>query len=119
MIESISAITLATHDMARAVDFYRKLGFELVYGGTNAAFTTFRVGPNYLNLIAQPNQRHWSWWGRVIFYVVDVDGFYARVIAAGLKPETAPRDAEWGERFFHLVDPDGHELSFARPLGSR
>jgi uncharacterized glyoxalase superfamily protein PhnB len=27
-----------------------------------------------------------------------------------------PRDAEWGERFFHLVDPDGHELSFARPL---
>ena len=21
-----------------------------------------------------------------------------------------------GERFFHLTDPDGHELSFARPL---
>ena len=119
MIESISAITLATHDMARAVGFYRKLGFELVYGGNNAAFTTFRVGTNYLNLIAQPNQRDWSWWGRVIFYVVDVDGFYARVIAAGLKPETTPRDAEWGERFFHLADPDGHELSFARPLGSR
>src|SRR5438128_550362 len=29
---------------------------------------------------------------------------------------TVPRDAEWGERFFHLADPDGHELSFARPL---
>jgi uncharacterized glyoxalase superfamily protein PhnB len=27
-----------------------------------------------------------------------------------------PRDAEWGERFFHLTDPDGHELSFAWPL---
>jgi len=117
MIESISAITLATHDMARAVGFYRKLGFELVYGDNNAAFTTFRVGPNYLNLIAQPHQRHWWWWGRVIFYVADVDGFYAHVIAAGLKPETTPRDAEWGERFFHLVDPDGHELSFARQLG--
>ncbi|MDB5634956.1 MAG: Glyoxalase [Tardiphaga sp.] len=25
------------------------------------------------------------------------------------------RDAERGERFFHLIDPDGHELSFARP----
>jgi hypothetical protein len=24
------------------------------------------------------------------------------------------RDAERGERFFHLIDPDGHELSFAR-----
>ena len=27
-----------------------------------------------------------------------------------------PRDAEWGERYFHILDPDGHELSFARPL---
>jgi hypothetical protein len=32
--------------------------------------------------------------------------------------QAARRDAEWGERFFHLVDPDGHELSFARPLRS-
>jgi catechol 2,3-dioxygenase-like lactoylglutathione lyase family enzyme len=30
MIESISAITLATHDMARAVRFYRMLGFEII-----------------------------------------------------------------------------------------
>jgi hypothetical protein len=22
----------------------------------------------------------------------------------------------WGERYFHLTDPDGHALSFARPL---
>jgi catechol 2,3-dioxygenase-like lactoylglutathione lyase family enzyme len=39
MIESISAITLATHDMARAVRFYRMLGFEVIYGGDDAAFT--------------------------------------------------------------------------------
>jgi uncharacterized glyoxalase superfamily protein PhnB len=32
-----------------------------------------------------------------------------------LAPEE-PRDAEWGERYFHLTDPDGHELSFARPI---
>jgi catechol 2,3-dioxygenase-like lactoylglutathione lyase family enzyme len=30
MIESISAITLATHNMSRAVRFYRTLGFEIV-----------------------------------------------------------------------------------------
>jgi catechol 2,3-dioxygenase-like lactoylglutathione lyase family enzyme len=118
MIEGISAVTLATHDMARAVSFYRRLGFEVVHGGDDAAFTSFRAGATYLNLIAQPHQRRWSGWGRVIFYVSDVDGLYARVIAAGLQPETAPRDAEWGERFFHLTDPDGHELSFAWRLGS-
>ena len=38
------------------------------------------------------------------------------MIAAGYPPDTAPRDAEWGERFFHVTDPDGHELSFAKPL---
>jgi alpha-glucosidase len=37
-------------------------------------------------------------------------------IAAGLQPDTAPADAPCGERIFHLTDPDGHELSFARPL---
>jgi catechol 2,3-dioxygenase-like lactoylglutathione lyase family enzyme len=116
MIESISAITLATHDMPRAVRFYRMLGFEIAYGGEDAAFTSFRAGPNFLNLIAQPAERTWSWWGRVIFYDSDVDALHAKVVAAGYHPDTAPRDAEWGERFFHLTDPDGHELSFARPL---
>jgi len=118
MIDSISAVTLATHDMRRAVQFYRMLGFELLYGGEGATFTSFRAGPNFLNLILQPAERRWSWWGRLIFYVSDVDGLHSRLVAAGCRPDTAPRDAEWGERFFHLTDPDGHELSFARPLRS-
>ena len=90
-----------------------------MHGGENGGVTTSHAGANYLNLIAQPIERRWTWWGRVIFYESDVDGLYARVIAAGLKPESAPRDAEWGERFFHIFDPDGHELSFAWPLGAR
>jgi catechol 2,3-dioxygenase-like lactoylglutathione lyase family enzyme len=116
MIEGLSAITLATQDMRRAVRFYQALGFELLYGGEAAAFTSFRVGTSYLNLIAQPADRQWSWWGRVIFHVGDVDGLYARARASGFQPTTTPRNAEWGERYFHLTDPDGHELSFARLL---
>ncbi len=116
-IEQISALTLATHDMARAVSFYRLLGFALRYGGESSPFTSFRAGRSYLNLIAQNSERQWCWWGRVIFYVGDVDLFYARAIAQGLQPDSAPCDAPWGERFFHLTDPDGHELSFAMPLG--
>jgi hypothetical protein len=54
MIESISAITLATHDMARAVRFYLMPGFEIISGGDDAAFTSFRAERSYLNLIAQP-----------------------------------------------------------------
>lgn len=118
MIESLSAVTLATHNMPRAVRFYRMLGFEIMHGGDNAAFTSFRAGASYLNLIAQPVQRHWSWWGRVIFYETDVDALYKRVVAAGYRTDTVPHNAEWGERYFHVTDPDGHELSFAWPLRS-
>ncbi len=115
----ISAVTLATHDMARAVRFYRGLGFDVASGGETAPFTSFAVGPGYLNLIAAAPDRRWAWWGRVIVHVDDVDRFYDRVRAQGLAPEAPPRDAEWGERYFHLLDPDGHELSFAQPLPPR
>ena len=118
MIEGINAVTLATHDMPRAVGFYRALGFDLVHGGEASSFTSLRAGSGYLNLVARPVQRRWCWWGRVIFHVGNVDALYARALAAGCRPTTTPRDAEWGERFFHLTDPDGHELSFARPLRS-
>jgi catechol 2,3-dioxygenase-like lactoylglutathione lyase family enzyme len=116
MIEGISAVTLATHEMPGAVRFYRALGFEVLHGGEESSFTSFRAGVSYLNLITHPAEARWSWWGRVIFYVADVDALYQRALAAGYRPTTVPRDAEWGERFFHLTDPDGHELSFARPL---
>ena len=116
MITAISAITLATHDMAAAVRFYRTAGFEMLYGGEAAGFTSFRAGEGFLNLIAQPTDKEWSWWGRAIFYESDVDGLYDRLVAAGYHPAAPPRDAEWGERFFHVTDPDGHEISFAWPL---
>ena len=116
MITGISAATLATHDMRRAVAFYRLVRLVLLYGGENASFTSFRAGDGYLNLIAQPTERQWTWWGRLIFYESDLDGLFARLVAAGHRPQAPPRDAEWGERFFHVTDPDGHEISFAHPL---
>ena len=104
--------------MAAAVAFYRSLGLEVAYGGEGADFTSLRVGGGqFLNLIAQPPQRRWSWWGRLILHVDDVDAVHARALAAGLSPEAPPRDAEWGERYFHITDPDGHEVSIARPMG--
>lgn len=116
-IESISAVTLATTDMARSVRFYSALGFPVRYGGPDAAFTSLHAGNGYVNLQLDPG---WSppehVWGRIIIWVDDVDALHERAIAAGGRPEAPPADAAWGERYFHVRDPDGHELSFARPL---
>jgi len=115
-VEALSAVTFATHDMARSVRFYLTLGFRLRYGGESARFSSFAAGTGSLNITAEAPQRSWTWWGRAIFHVDDVDALYDRAIAAGFKPHAPPRDAPWGERYFHLTDPDGHEISFARPL---
>ncbi len=117
-VQNISAVTLAVKDMARAVDFYQgKVELELLYGGPMAAFTSFKVGQCYLNLILAPDGG-WTWWGRLILHVDDVDAIYHRFTGAGLAPDSPPQDATWGERYFHITDPDGHELSFARRLDS-
>jgi len=116
VIEKTSAVTLAVSDMARAVAFYERLGFSLSRGGPGSDFTSFRVGDGYLNLALRPGYAPGPPWGRVIFYVTDVDEAYRSAVTAGLQPATEPRDAEWHERYFHILDPDGHELSFAKPL---
>src|SRR5260370_14464163 len=94
MIEGISAVTLGTHEMPRAVRFYRALGFEILHGDEESPFTSCRPGANYLNLTAQPADRRWSWSRRVIFYVADLAELYDRALAAPCQPRTAPRDAE-------------------------
>ena len=116
MVRHISAITLAVQDMSQAVKFYQAaLGLDPFHGGSDASFTTFQIGAGYLNLVLAP-QGGWSWWGRAIFHVDDVDAIYLRMVNAGLEPEAAPGDAPWGERYFHITDPDGHQLSFAKRL---
>ena len=116
-IERVSAVTLLTADMRRGVRFYGSIGFDLLYGGEHAEFSSFRAGSGYLNLQLDATRSSQSpIWGRIIFWVDDVDAMYKRVESTGVKPESPPADAPWGERFFHVRDPDGHELSFAREL---
>ena len=118
-IVSLSAVTLTVSDVARSAPFYEALGFVRKAGPAMPGFASFELGGAagvcYLNLLEGAHGAV-SGWGRVIFYVADVDAFYAHALASGARPEFAPRDAPWGERYFQLLDPDGHELSFAKPL---
>ena len=115
-IEKISAITLKVSDMRRAVRFYHQvLGLKMLYGGEEASFSSFRTGGADSAILNLELGRSVSDWGRIIFYVSDVDEVWAYLTEKGFNPER-PRDAPWGERYFHMLDPDGHELSFAKPL---
>jgi len=115
-IQRISAITLRVSNMSRSVEFYGDvLGLRVQYGGPASSFSSLRTAgekDTILNLEEGIAHRNW---GRLIFHVEDVDGFWRYLKSKGFNPPK-PRDAAWGERYFHLDDPDGNELSFAQPI---
>lgn len=117
-IRNVSAVTFAVRDMGRAVEFYEQCGFSVIYGGRAAEFTSLQAGEAYVNLIGTPGYEP-TWWGRAIFRVDSADDQFALMRDAGLSPDAPPRDAVWGERYFHITDPEGHELSFAELLPPR
>jgi uncharacterized glyoxalase superfamily protein PhnB len=74
------------------------------------------------DLYSQSNQttsrKHF---GRIIFHTDDVDKLYeyfkiSESISINIIFGNAPANAPWGERYFHIRDPDGYQLSFAKPL---
>ena len=59
--------------------------------------------------------------GRIIFHVENVDELYSYMkyneyISKSIVFENEPANAPWGERFFHIREPNGYQLSFAEPL---
>ena len=110
-IQHISAVSFAVIDMAHSVGFYEKLGFEVIYGSPRDSFVTLQADQAFINLILTDGYQK-QWWGRAIFRVSNADQQYQKALSADLNPDS-PQNGAWGERYFHITDPDGHELSFA------
>ena len=125
-VTKISAVTLPISDMKKSVDYYSKIpNFKIVFGGPDTQFTSFLIEDgekSYLNL--KLNEVRLPNFGRIIFYVDDVDELFDymendEIISSLGNLESKPVDAAWGERFFHVLDPDGYKLSFAAPIGDQ
>ena len=121
-------------------------GFRLTYGGKPSdRFTTFEIGKEskattYLNLelIEEEEEENDSSdfykksnlggkskgcedFGRIIFHTENVDKLYSYMkhdeyVSKSIVFESEPTNAPWGERFFHIREPNGYQLSFAQPL---
>ncbi|MGE5821722.1 MAG: VOC family protein [Nitrososphaerota archaeon] len=128
-VSRISAVTLLIKDMERSCSFYSKIpGFKLTFGGYHHGFfTTYEIGQNtsvYLNLELfklndHSKYEHSKNFVKIILRVNDVDKLYHyfkndRIISNLISFENEPTDASWGERYFHIRDPDDYLLSFAQ-----
>ena len=109
-------ITIKVDDMARSVHFYsRLLGLKVLYGGENTYFPSLQTLGTKDTILNLEKGQVTPVWGRIIFHVKNVDRFWAHMKEKEFGP-ARPRGAAWGERYFHLDDPDGHDLSFAQPI---
>ena len=79
--------------MTVAVRFYRDvLGMEIIYGGEDDCFSSLRTQDENGPILNLEQGRSVTGWGRMIFYVADVDAIWAYLREKGFHPET-PQDA--------------------------
>ena len=76
-IERISAVTFRVVNMTQSVRFYRDvLGMELLYGGEGTGFSSLRAKDTQSAVLNLEQCNPVPRWGRLIFYVTDVDALW-------------------------------------------
>lgn len=109
---------LMVRDVARALSFYRRLGFEQTFSDRSRTtrYAGIRWGSCELYL-----QRHdpleWTYpvdRPTTRFVVDDVDVMHANFLKTRIQYMTQPATTPWGTYEFHLQDPDGNGLQFYR-----
>src|SRR2546423_14914085 len=97
-IEKISAVTFRVSNMTESVQFYRDvLGMELLYGGEGAGFSSLRAKDVQSAILNLELGHAVTGWGRMIFYVADVDAFRTYLKERGFD-SGKPQDAALGGR---------------------
>lgn len=104
---NLNQVTVGSTDIARARDFYQRLGLELIVSADHyvrflcpggATFSVHRVeapGPD----------------GTVVYFECDdLDARVARLKAEGIAFDSDPADQRWLWREARLRDPDGNRL---------
>ena len=129
MTTRLDVIGIVVADMARSLAFYRQLGFQIpasadaeppveanLREGMRIAWDSVETIRSF-----DPGWTPPSGGSRIALSFAcddpaDVDGTYARLIAAGFNGHHEPWDAFWGMRYAILRDPDGNSVDLFASL---
>ncbi len=124
-ISGVQHIGLPTNDIERSMDFYRSLGFELVYETVNEAADERVAFMSLGNLVMEIYENRCAVErsgaiDHVALDVVDIDSLYGRVKALGYEAlEGEVRALPFWERcvkFFTIEGPDREKIEFCERL---
>lgn len=129
MSAKISLFAVVVEDMAKSLEFYRKLGVEIpaeadsaphteavLDGGIRLAWDTVATVRSYDPEWQAPTGGHRF---AIAFEFPDtasVDRKYAELVDAGYEGHLKPWDAVWGQRYAIVKDPDGNVVDLYAPL---
>jgi catechol 2,3-dioxygenase-like lactoylglutathione lyase family enzyme len=104
----LNQVTVAVHDIERAIAFYRALGLELIVHAPHYARFVCPQGRSTFSIhrISDPIATSTV----VYFECDDLDGKFEALRAGGLAFDSAPADQTWGWREARLHDPDGNPI---------
>ena len=112
-------VEIYVRSLDRAIDFYRRLGFQLF--GRKGGFATVTWDEHRLFLDEQPHYEPPSLpQANVRVMVADVDAWWRRATEMRARVLAPIADRYYGLRDFTIADPDGFGIRFAsRIQGSR
>lgn len=128
LIANLNAIGVVVSDMAASHSFYAKLGLQFTFFGDDHAEATTAGGGFKLMLDSESMVRssdpHWTRGGgsapfSLAFQMPSpeaVDALFAELVAGGARVHREPWDADWGQRYAVLLDPDGNAVDLYCPL---
>lgn len=115
-------VGVMVEDMARAVEFYRRLGVDFPEGSETKGHVEVKMGGLSFFLSTRKVQATWdpaqtagSGGYRILleFYLKsreEVDTKYAEMVAYGYQSHAAPVETRYGMYFAFINDPDGNTI---------
>ena len=113
---NLNQVTVEAADIERAVDFYRRLGLELIVSSDHYARLLCPGGATFSVHLAETP----AIGGALIYFECDdLDARVERLVDQGVPFETMPTDQRWLWREARLTDPDGNRLCLFKSDGNR
>lgn len=103
----LSGVTLHVADVERSREFYARIPGARLVMHRAGAFAMFEFGGMRLGLLKWPSPTF-----HIEMDSPDPGAMHEMLIANGITPESPPQSRPWGQRDFHVLDPDGNTLEF-------
>lgn len=107
---NLNQVTLPSVDVAESIDFYSRMGFELVVNSA-PRYARFLCPQGHSTFSLHRVEKVSSDSGFTVYFEChNVDARYKELVSLGFKFQSEPADQSWLWREARLKDPSGNEL---------